>query len=797
MTESRRPDWQTVRELFESCVDLELAARTDRLAAADPMVRAEVETLLLDHARSGDRLQPDLLHRAVLDAFGMPVAVGDSIAGYRLVGVLGRGGMGTVFRAEQERPRREVAIKLLDTVFAGGDAERRFQLEAEVLGRLQHEGIARIHSAGVHEERTAAGVVRLPYFVMEYVPDALTIDVWRGAADRSEAEVLGLFAQLCTAVQHAHERGVVHRDLKPHNVLVDGSGRVRVIDFGIARGPGNEERGLTRTGDLIGTLRYMSPEQVRGEPLVDTRTDVHALGVILFELLAQRSPFDVQGRSLPEAGRILAETSPQPLRACLPAADADLELILATAMAKDPGRRYGTAGALGEDLARYRARQPISARPPSATYQLAMFARRRKALVFGGLAFLAVAIGGGVTSAVYALRAHRSEVRAVAEAAQKAAAVRRVFDGAIATVLDVPKKLVGVPGATALRRDVIAAAFEQLEFVAHEAPLDDDMRVSLARAYLDLAGVQGASAVGNVGDKAAAQASLDLALEHARHVAAARPDDRSAFGLLFEVEMSVAEFDWRYDRAGRFEDSWDAVRATLERLRVLSEAEDPRLLNATATVLVQEGHLGLARREPAVAVEHFRAAIERYRRAGQQTEVGRRERLRMALARRFEAIACELSGDAAAARAALEAAIESMAFAADHPEDVLARQLVATLQMEYGVALVDAGELAAGEAQMRAACAEHERLFAADPQNAAAASTLAASVHRLADHLATAAAATADAAERRREFTAARALAVRGLELALPLRERSRDMVNVLVVAECERIRDLCDEALR
>ncbi len=801
MTEPGEPDWRAVRALFERCVDEVAPKRAELLRGAEPAVRAEVEGLLAEHAANGSRLVPEHLHRAVLDAAAPNVVrVGEIIAGYRLVEALGRGGMGSVFLAEQEQPRRQVAIKLLDLTSAGADAERRFRLEAEVLGRLKHEGIAQIHSAGVHEGRTASGVRRLPYIVMEYVADARTIDAWRDERRRDQPEILEVFLQLCAAMQHAHERGVVHRDLKPHNVLVDHDGRVRIIDFGIARALGVQgDDALTRTGELLGTLRYMSPEQVRGDSLaVDTRTDVHALGVILFELLARQSPLDIAGRSLPEVGRILAETTPKLLRTCVPHADTDLELILATAMQKEPSRRYGTAGALAEDLRRYLARQPINARPPSVSYQLALFARRRRALVAGLAALVVVTLIGGVTIVLFAIRAHRAESTAVAEGAQKADVMRRVFDNAIATVLELPKKLIGIQGATELRKDVISDAFEQLRFVEQNAPLDDDMRISLARAYLDLSGVQGGSALGHVADQAGALESLDAAGRYARDVATARPDALEALWLRFDIELETASFLWRNDRSDPgYGAAWAATRAILGRLQQRLDAEHPQLLNATAAVRVQEGHVALADRDHERGAQCFAAAVALHRRAQRPDGDVRRERLRLATALRFEAIAHQMGGDLDAAKAAFGAAVEALAFAEEDPGDPLARQTYAMTRMNYGYALAAAGDAAAGEAHMRWACAEHERQLAADPTNAAVASTLATASQRLADHLAIQAGRQPDEATQRQLFAEAKTLALRGLELARPLRERSRDMVNVFVVAECERIAELCADALR
>ncbi|MCR9244874.1 MAG: serine/threonine protein kinase [bacterium] len=793
--------WRLVRSTFEECLELDSAARAARLAEVEPGVRTEVVALLDVHQANVDRLQPDQMHQSLVDASRAPVAIGSRIGGYHVVEVIGRGGMGTVFLAEQQQPRRRVAIKLLDAHMTGGETERRFRLEAELLGRLQHSGIARIHEAGVHEEVSRGTIVRWPFFAMEYVEGGVTLDGWRAAASRSEREVLELFLQICIAVQHAHERGVVHRDLKPHNVLVDPAGRPRVIDFGIARvlGADSGPQDRTRTGELLGTLRYMSPEQIRGESItVDTRTDVHALGVMLFELLTGAVPFDLAGKGLPEVGATIVEAEPELLRVRMPDANADLELLLATAMAKDPAQRYGSAGSLAEDLQRYLAREPISARPPSLKYQVTMFARRRRGLVIAIAALLFVSTVGGATSLIYALRAHRAEERAVSEGRDKADAMRRVFDSAIATVLDVPRRLAELPGATRLRAEVIEKAFEQLRFVEQNASLDTPMRLSLARAYLDLAGVQGGDFVGNLGDRSAALASLRAAREHVDQALVAASRDPVALFLLFDIEFQAIAITWNSDRDPvRSQEHWNTARTAVMRLREVVPPADLRLTRSEARLAMQRGHQELAGREFAAAIAHFRAALKIFRAVAKRSGSSLADRATVAEVLRFIGIAAQAAHDPNAAIAAFDECTRVLAEVVEQGGSIGPKRLLAMTRTQLGYLLASRGKSDQGEAEMRAGYLELERLHDRDRANAGLKTSLAQAAQRLGDHLSIQARYDEDPERARELYSEARQLAMRGLDIARRLRETSRDMVNIFVIAECERIQLICDDALR
>ncbi len=417
-----RIEYQRVRQLFlEACRQPPpaRAAFLEQFSGSDAGLRGEVESLLAhdDDDSGAFATAPFVARPAVWDA-RLPERIGR----YRLLECVGRGGMAIVYRAEQDNPRRSVALKLLPPELFSPERRRRMEFEAQLLGRLQHPGIAQIFEADVH--RLEAGAT-LPYFAMEFVAGQ-PLTVYAKARDLDVRARLELLAAVCDAVQYAHQRGVIHRDLKPGNILVDERGQPKVLDFGIARCTDTDVQAttlLTEAGGLVGTLAYMSPEQVAGDPHeLDTRTDVYALGVIAFELLSGQRPYDLSDRSLAQALEVLRTTEPARLATVAPALRGDLDTIAAKALEKDKTRRYAAASELAADLRRHLRDEPILARPPSGLYQFRKFARRNSGLVAGvTVAFLAL-LGGVIGTTTQALRALRE--RDAARAAEQLAEAR-------------------------------------------------------------------------------------------------------------------------------------------------------------------------------------------------------------------------------------------------------------------------------------------------------------------------------------------------------------------------------------
>jgi serine/threonine protein kinase len=290
--------------------------------------------------------------------------LGRDIGGVTLVRLIADGGMGRVYEGLQEKPRRPVAVKVIRPGFVSSQLARRFHLEIEVLARLQHPFIAQIYSAGMCD---VAGA-KVPFFVMEFVPDALSITRYATEKALSTKERLALFRKMCEAVAHGHRNGVIHRDLKPGNILVDRTGTPKVIDFGVARcidAKPEQMTALTDMGQLIGTLQYMSPEQIAADPTkVDVRTDVYALGVILYELLTGQRPYEISQQQIFEAMRVVQETKPVAPSQLNREVPRDVERIAGKCLYKSHDRRFANAAALVDAIDSYLRGGRIGANEP-------------------------------------------------------------------------------------------------------------------------------------------------------------------------------------------------------------------------------------------------------------------------------------------------------------------------------------------------------------------------------------------------------------------------------------------------
>ena len=337
----------------------------DERCGGDTALRREVLLLLasLDEP-DAEFLDPGRIPALDMSAVDGPLQPGSRLGTFLVLHALGSGGMGVVYAAQQDRPRRTVAIKVLRKGYRHPDVLRRFELEAEMLGRLQHPGIAQVYAFSPGDRDIPA------HLVMELVAGPPITDYARSHA-LSIAERARLVIKLADAVQHAHDRGIIHRDLKPANVLIADGEQPKILDFGIARASGGDMQRITvqtAHGQLMGTLSYMSPEQLRGRPgEVDERSDVYALGVLLYRLLADRFPFDVGDMHWPEAVQHILHADPIPLSTTDLSLSGPIEQIVSRALARDVRARYQTASDLSADLRGY-----LLGRPPRAFPEIAV-----------------------------------------------------------------------------------------------------------------------------------------------------------------------------------------------------------------------------------------------------------------------------------------------------------------------------------------------------------------------------------------------------------------------------------------
>lgn len=440
-----------------------------------------------DVAGEDDSLATDLQHLLDADAGGpalyeVPDSLPERIGDYAIEGILGVGGMGVVYRAEQAHPHRTVALKVMRSEIATPGMLRRFEVEEDLLGRLAHPGIAQIYEAGTWSHDG----VSTPFFAMEYV-QGVTIVQHAHEHELSTHDRLRLLRDVCRVVEFAHRTGVIHRDLKPDNLLVDDEGQVKVLDFGVARAVGDDLQLTMQTepGMLVGTLPYMSPEQLGvGHPSADTRSDVYALGVIGFEMLAGRLPHDLRGASLPQVVMTLRDTTAMSLGTIDHRWRGDIETIIAKALRVDADDRYQTAAALADDIDRCLEHKPIDARPATPAYFLRQFARRHRGLVSVAATAALLLFATSVIAVSMAIRAQQQT--AVARTESRRLGAVNEFVTSLWDSFDVRQAIAGatVPPREVRLADVLQDAAANLsEGYQGQPVVEADLRMIFAEGF--------------------------------------------------------------------------------------------------------------------------------------------------------------------------------------------------------------------------------------------------------------------------------------------------------------------------
>lgn len=473
-----------IETLFQRALDLPEDHRNLFLTqecGADRDLRDEVDKLLEHYSSAG----VDFLTRTPFE-FTQPRAP-QRVGRYEIIRLIGQGGMGSVFEARQEHPNRSVAVKLLRHWLRTPESVRRFELEAEILGSLDHPGVAHIYEAGIAEVTYATGVVeREPFLAMELVRGE-TLVRYAQSQDLDLRSRVQLLARICDSVHHAHQKGVIHRDLKPANIIVTDEGQPKILDFGVARAAGVDVKETltanTSAGQLLGTLVYMSPEQLTANPRnVDTRSDIYALGVVAYELLCRRAPIDVAGMPMTQAMRRLTESEPPRAGAICAELTGDIEAILAKALEKAPEERYSSAAEFAADLRRFLKHEPVLARPYSVWNQAWKFARRNIVLVGGITATLTALIIGSAGVSFFAWRAVQQAQLTQIEARRAQAVVNFLRETLTSAN---PSTLRGQDITVRQALDEAAARLDSGK-LANEPEIEAALRSTIGETYLSL-----------------------------------------------------------------------------------------------------------------------------------------------------------------------------------------------------------------------------------------------------------------------------------------------------------------------
>jgi eukaryotic-like serine/threonine-protein kinase len=520
----QNPDWIKIKEVFNQTINLPADEREKILAEYDESIRKEVRELIDSHENADAFINNPI---AVNLGFDKDTNVGTTIDNYKILEIVGAGGMGTVYLAERTDLGQKVALKLIKRGMDTREVLKRFKLERQILSRLNHQNIARLLDAGSTEDG-------LPYFVMEYI-EGETIIKFCNNHDFDINERLELFQKVCSAISYAHSNLIVHRDIKPSNIIVTNDGTPKLLDFGIAKLLDNESEN-TATQARIFTPEYASPEQIKGLPIT-TATDVYSLGVVLYQLLSGVRPFTSESRNYAEIANLVLTVEPvkpslvvsgqwsvvrntseikdetqneatkfRNPQSAIRNLKGDLDNIVLKSLRKEPERRYQSVSDFSEDIKRHLQGLPVTATADSTRYRFTKFVQRHKRGVAIGsiVGLLILAISGvAIWQAVVANR-ERSK------AEQRFNDVRKLANTVLFDYHDGIEKLVG---STPIREKMVKDSLEYLDKLTMDAETDTDLQSEIATAYQKVGDVQGAPFKANLGDYAGALKSYQNALK--------------------------------------------------------------------------------------------------------------------------------------------------------------------------------------------------------------------------------------------------------------------------------------------
>jgi len=687
--------WSRIRDVLHELLEAPPEARPkilDRVGAADPELRREAESLLAEE--TGATALDCTVGSASLNVDRAPARLG----AFRLIRQLGRGGMGVVWLAERDDGQfsHQVAIKLLPSLYANPDLEARFRRERQILAGLEHPNIARLLDGGI----SADGQL---YLVMEYIA-GVPLDVWTRERSLNLEARLKLFLDVASAVSYAHRNFIVHRDIKPGNLLVTPQGQAKLLDFGLARviDETAPAPAITQTALPMLTPAYASPEQIRGERAT-AASDIFSLGVLLYELLADEHPFAKPGQTAVEVQNAVCHSEaarPSRMNGHL---DADLDNIALKALEKNPVRRYSTVDALTQDVRWYLEGRPVSARAATFWYRARKFAERNRILLsVAGVAMLAVAL-----AFVAALRESRLAQRRFDDARQLVNSFLFEFDDAIKNL----------PGSTPARSLVVKRALEYLDSLVVESRGDRTLQMEIASAYQRVGAVQGEPAFPNLGDSKGALESSHKALAIREALSRADPGNprlRLAIASIHQQISDVLSFSG--DVAGAFEHSGKAleIRQNLD----ASLAEDPKLKMELVMQICNHANLLRATGHLDQATAEYRRAVEVSQRLVAANTSDKEGKFHLATSLDGLGYVLQEKGDTAGA---LENRQKGLAIreqlAASDPDDAHFRRELAFSHHNVGLSLLEAGNPSSALEHFHRELSLFESLSAADPQD--------------------------------------------------------------------------------
>jgi serine/threonine protein kinase len=765
--------WRQIEQLYDTARQREEAQRRAFLqeaCAGDQALQSEVESLLANEGRAEEFMDSPALQvaaRALVQeqaaAVGMPSGgvassrgrdpvddplVGKRVGSYRLVELIGSGGMGSVYRAvrDDDQFQKQIAVKFVHFASQPADLSRRFRDERQILARLEHPNIARLLDAGTREDG-------LSYFMMEYV-EGQPIHRYCDERRLPTRERLKLFRIVCSAVQYAHQNLVIHRDIKPGNILVTDDGAPKLLDFGIAKviDPTSPDSSLetTATAGLVMTPEYASPEQVRGEP-VSTSTDVYSLGVLLYELLTGHKPYAFKNRLPHEIGKVICESEPQkPSQAVTRLDDdassstpksasharqsgprelqrhleGDLDNIVLTAIKKDVQRRYGSVEQFSDDIRRHLEGFPVVAREDTLGYQSGKFIQRHSAAVGVALLVLVMLIGG--------ILAIAREVRIAniqrAKAEQRFNDVRKLANS---FMFDLENEIQGLPGSTHAQEKLVKTALQYLDGLARESTDDPSLGRELAAAYQRVGDIEGRRGTQNLGNTSAALDSYRKALKIREALAAAFPTNAQSRNQLAMIHNRLATtLELRNDVAGALEHDYKALE--LDDASSNANPGDRDSLNNLSVSYSAIGRHLLMRGDWAAALRNDLKSLSILERV--VAIAPSEERFRHNLAGQYDQVAYELNktGDRVKAlEYCAKAQIIDKELVLAHPHDVGAQlDLCSSYQYQANL-LFEAGDFEKSLESWRRALVIARAAAAADPRDSRAKISLASVLNSL------------------------------------------------------------------